>query len=80
MEKELIKNWAYQFAEFLSPNAKPKKGNEREFTVEDISTLAYISYYGEEILDFERIRIGLIGGDQYEKPFSKLAMEIIPIF
>lgn len=80
VEKDLIKNWAYQFAEFLSPNANPKKGNEREFTVEDISTLTYISYYWEENPDFENIKFGLNGGDQFKNPFSKLAIETIPIF
>ena len=80
VEKKLIKNWVFLFSEFLSPEASPKKGIEREFNAEDICTLGYISFYWEESPDFENIKFGLNGGGQFEKPFTELATEVTPIF
>ena len=80
VEKNVVKSWAYHFAEYLNPKASPEKGMEREFTVEDICTLSYIANYWEENPDFENIKYGLNGGDQFESPFTELATEAIPIF
>lgn len=79
-EKILVKNWAYHFKDYLNPKANPKKGNEREFTIEDLCTLGYIQYNWEENPDFESIKYGLNEGDQFEYPFGELASEAIPIF
>jgi hypothetical protein len=80
VEKKLVKDWAYHFAEFLNPKANPEKGEKREFTPEDICVLCYISYYWEDEPDFENIKYGLYGGDQFESPFTDLVTETTPIF
>lgn len=80
VEKKLVKDWAYDFAEYLNPKANPEKGKEREFTTNDICALGYISFYWEENPDLESIKYGLNGGDQFEYPFSELATAATPIF
>ncbi|MGJ8736338.1 hypothetical protein [Zobellia laminariae] len=75
-----LKKWTYHFKEYLSPNANPEKGIKREFTIEDVSTLGYISMYWEEEPDFENIKYGLNSNEQFESPYNKLAIETIPIF
>ncbi|GHA38287.1 hypothetical protein GCM10007103_19570 [Salinimicrobium marinum] len=80
VEKKLVKDWIYHFAEYLSSNANPEKGKERQFTTEDICTLGYISFYWEEEPDLENIKWGLNGGCQFESPFAELATEAMPVF
>ncbi len=80
VEKRLVKDWTYHFADYLNPGANPEKGKEREFTNDDICTFTYISFYWEEDPDLESIKYGLNGGDQFEHPFNKLAAEAMPIF
>lgn len=80
IEKKLVKDWAYHFAEYLNPKANPEKGKEREFTADDICTLGYISFYWEEHPDFENIKYNLNEGEQFKSPFTELATELTPIF
>lgn len=80
VEKKLVKDWTYHFAEYLNPKASPEKGKEPEFTAKDICTLGYVSHCWEENPDFENIKYGLNGGEQFEYPFAELATEAIPIF
>lgn len=80
VDKKLVKDWAYHFAEYLNPKANPPKGTEREFNVEDICTLGYISMYWEDEPDFENIKYGLNSDDQFDYPYNELATESIPIF
>lgn len=80
IEKQVIKNMAYHFKEYLNPNANPEKGKAREFTVKDICTLGYISTYWEEEPDFENIRYGLNANEMFEYPYSELVTKSKPIF
>lgn len=80
IEKQVIKNMAYHFKEYLNPNANPETGKIREFTVEDICTLGYVYMYWEEEPDFDNIRYGLNANEQFEYPYSELATKAKPIF
>ncbi len=80
VDKQLIKDWTFHFAEYLNPKANPEKGIEREFDINDICTFNYISNYWEENPDFENIKYGLNEGAQFENPCNQLAIETTPIF
>lgn len=80
VDKKIVKDWTYHFADFLTPKANPRNGDERKFTLKDLCTLSYISYYWETNPDFENIKYGLNRGDQFEYPFSEIGKEITPIF
>lgn len=80
VDKKLIHKWAYHFSDYLNPKANPGKGIEKEFTADDLCTLGYVMMYWEETPDFENIKYGLNGNDQYEFPYNDLATEATPIF
>lgn len=40
---QTVKNWAAEFAEFLSPDATPKSGTARNFTPSDLEVFALVS-------------------------------------
>lgn len=80
VDRTLVKTWAYHFQNYLNPNANPGKGIEREFTVDDLSTLAYIFSYWEDEPDIQAIEHGLNNGYQFEEPFKHIAMGKKPIF
>src|SRR5690554_3267801 len=79
VDRTLVKTWAYHFQNYLNPNANPGKGIEREFTADDLSTLAYIFSNWEDEPDIQAIEYGLNSGYQYEEPFKNITMEKKPI-
>lgn len=80
VDRQQIKDWAYHFSDYLNPKANPDKGIEREFISDDLCTLSYVLMYWEDNPDFESIRYGLNSGDQFEYPFTEIAVEATPIF
>lgn len=80
VERELIKTWAFQFAEYLNPMANPDKGTPRQFILSDVSILAYVSYYWEENPDIESIKYGLNANEHEKYPFNEIVLEAIPFF
>ncbi|MBV5314466.1 MAG: hypothetical protein JZU47_14290 [Prolixibacteraceae bacterium] len=80
VDKNLVKDWAYYFSDYLNPKANPEKGIEREFTADDLCTFGYIFMYWEDKTDFESIKYGLNSNSQFEYPYNELAIEVTPIF
>lgn len=39
---QTVKNWAAEFADYLSPTATPQKGLKRSFTADDVAILALV--------------------------------------
>jgi len=56
---DLVKDWAFEFIDYLSPSANPPKNQERKFSVSDIQVLAYVFEHWEDEPDLENIKIGL---------------------
>ena len=54
-----VKQWAFDFKEYLSAAANPSKGTKRIFSDYDLLVLCYVSYYWEDEPDIESIKIGL---------------------
>lgn len=64
-----LKQWAFEFKDYLSASANPSKGNSRHFLDSDLLVLSYIQHYWEDDPDVECIQIGLNRGEQYEDVF-----------
>ena len=54
-----VKQWAFDFKEYLSAAANPSKGTTRIFSDIDLLVLFFVSYYWEDEPDLESIKIGL---------------------
>lgn len=81
VNRDAVKTWGYHFAEYLSPQANPKKGAIRKFTLDDIRVLAYIFMDWEDEPDIEAIKYGLNSGNQWDiEPIDNLILSLTPIF
>ena len=81
VEKKVIKDWTYSFAEYMSKKAKPEKGKARLFQIEDIRVMALVSSYWEEEPDIDCIKTALISSEHFEdERINNLIIELTPIF
>jgi hypothetical protein len=69
VDSQQLKQWAFEFKDYLSASANPSKGNMRRFQDSDLLALMYIQHYWEDDPDVECIQIGLNRGEQYEEAF-----------
>lgn len=65
---QTIRNWAKEFAEYLSPSATPEKGGTRHFTLEDMKVFAIVAEYSAENKSFTEIHASLKAGVRGEAP------------
>src|SRR5260221_10763389 len=80
VDRDLVKTWAYHFSDYLGPRANPPKGLPRQFSVEDLRVLAYVSMYWEDQPDLEYIKIGLNRENHFEEPYDDLVRSVTPLF
>lgn len=80
VDRDVVKTWCYHFAEHLSPEATPAKGQERHFTDSDVLVLAVVCYYWEDDPDFEHIHACLNSGEQNEDIYVEHALLHTPFF
>lgn len=80
IDRQLILKYAYLFAEYLSPSAKPAKGSIRYYNLNDIRIFAYVLMYWEEDPDIENIKYGLNSEEYYDVPLiNDLISQISPL-
>lgn len=63
-----IRNWAIEFAEYLSPTATPQTGKNRFYTVEDLKVFALVAEMKDQDQTFEQIHIALQSGQRGNPP------------
>jgi len=80
VDRDVVKNWAYHFKDYLSNCANPPKGEVRKFENEDIPILAYVYEHWEDEPDIESIKIGLNRGDYQESRYYEPLYFNSPIF
>jgi hypothetical protein len=80
VNRDVVKTWCYHFAEHLSPDATPPKGQVRRFTEYDLRVLAVIYYYWEDDPDYENIHACLNSGEQNEEHYLEFALLHTPLF
>jgi len=80
-DRDTVKEWAFHFSEYLSPEANPGPGQERIFSIDDIRVFSYVLLYWEKQPDLENIKYGLNAGEQYDiDPIDNLITVITPLF
>ena len=67
-DEQTIRNWAIEFAEFLSPLANPEKGRNRAFTEDDMRVLDLIASLKDEGKQFIDIHAALKAGQRGKSP------------
>lgn len=80
VDRNLIKTWTFSFSDYLNKNANPKKGIERQYTIDDICVFNYIYMYWEDNPDLESIKTGLNRQEHQEYPYNEIKTETTPIF
>ena len=80
VDKDTIKNWCFEFSDYLSPSAKLSNGQARAFTESDIRVFALIYYYWEDDPDIEHIRTLLNEEHHFEDMFVEFAYLHTPLF
>lgn len=64
---QTIRLWSDRYAEFLSPSAKPERGEIRDFTEDDVRVLLTIKRESDRRLTFEELVEILKSGDRVEE-------------
>ena len=80
VDRDTIKNWCYEFSDYLSTPAKRADGQARAFTESDIRVFALIYYYWEDAPDIEYIRTLLNQEHHLEDMFVEFAYLNTPVF
>lgn len=80
VDRESVKRWATDFAEYLSLTANPKVGEERRYTEADLRVLAVIAEHYEMDDQADDIHYALNSGYQHEDRFVQFARLHSPLF
>ena len=73
---QTVKNWAKEFAVYLSPTATPEHNRQRVFTEDDIRVFALVHNYRNTGKVFEDAHLALQSGQRGEVPPT--AGELVP--
>jgi DNA-binding transcriptional MerR regulator len=65
---QTIRNWAKEFANYLSPSATPGSGSTRRFTIDDMKVLALVAQMSSDGSSFDDIHASLATGQRGESP------------
>jgi DNA-binding transcriptional MerR regulator len=63
-----VRNWAVEFAQYLSPTATPQQGKSRFFTVDDLKVISLVAQMKDQGFTFEEIHLSLKSGQRGEAP------------
>ena len=73
---QTVKNWAIEFASFLSPSATPQAGKKRLFTVDDLRVFALVNEYRDRQFTYEDVHVALRNNQRGEVPSTMF--DIVP--
>jgi DNA-binding transcriptional MerR regulator len=62
--QQTVKNWAREFAQYLSPTATPQEGKKRFFTVDDLEVFSLVHEYHKQRLSYEDAHLTLKTGQR----------------
>lgn len=80
VERNVIKTWAFNFSKYLQCEASPPEGMIRQFSLDDLRVLTYVSFYWEQDPDIVCIQYGLNANEHFESPYNEFIKSIIPLF
>jgi DNA-binding transcriptional MerR regulator len=68
VSKSTIRNWVFEFEEFLSPTAKPGRYKNRHFSIEDMTVISLIAEMKSKGATFDDIHLSLKNDERGEAP------------
>lgn len=75
ISKETVRQWAIEFAQYLSPSAAPgQKGKHRQYTEDDLTVFALIAEMKERGVIFDEIHLALTNGQRGTPPGMQTAI------
>lgn len=74
ISRETVRVWAREFEQYLSPSARPEKGQKRVYTDADLEVFALVAEQKNAGLTFEQIHPMLQSGERGHAPDPELAM------
>jgi len=81
VDRNTVKRWANLFIDYLSSSANPIKGESRQYTIDDLRILAYISIYWEDDPDLVSIKYGLNSNNHLENDLiDNFIIGLTPLF
>lgn len=75
---QTIKNWAKDFADFMSPTARPEGNHQRRFTDEDVRVFDLVNSMKKQGSVNEEIRAALGAGQRGELPEMPKNLATVP--
>lgn len=80
VEREKVRAWSKEFAEYLSLTAQPAKGQERQYSEADMRVLAVVAEHLELGNEGEDVHYALNSGRQYDESLLEFARLHSPLF
>ena len=74
---QTIKNWAKDFADYMSPTARPEKDHQRRFTEDDLRVFDLVKRLKQQGRVNEEIRAALGAGQRGELP--DMPSDLVPV-
>jgi DNA-binding transcriptional MerR regulator len=66
--RETIRNWADEFAEYLSPIANPGRGKRRMYSYEDLTVISLVAELKKQGMTYADIHVSLKNGQRGQPP------------
>src|SRR4051812_23354290 len=80
VDRDKVKSWTREFAEYLSLTTQPGNGRERQYSEADLRVLAVIAEHLELGNEADDVHYDLNSGRQYDESLVELARLHSPIF
>lgn len=74
ISRETVRVWAREFNQYLSPSARPEKGQKRVYTDSDLEVFALIAEQKDAGLVYEQIHTMLQSGERGKAPDSEIVI------
>lgn len=76
---QTVKNWAIEFAHYLSPRARPERNKQRFFNEDDLAVFALVASMGREGQRYEAIHVALATGQRGAAPEREPGLAASPL-
>jgi DNA-binding transcriptional MerR regulator len=78
ISRQTVRIWTAEFAEYLSPSATPEKGQQRNFSDEDMAVFALVHEVKQRGGTYENAHVQLKSGQRGELPTQHLPVQAEP--
>ena len=78
ISRQTVRIWTAEFAEYLSPSATPEKGQQRNFSDDDMSVFALVHEVKQRGGTYDNAHLQLKSGQRGEMPGEPLSVQAEP--